>query len=94
MIHYEEPCVEGQPNIAKGKINWFNLDQLKKHSPELLEKINNKTTNDELLFVKLKEHLIDVLKKQGFVFYETTLYRYRYHKGKLAEFGINYQSIK
>jgi len=94
MIHYEEPSVEGQPNMARGKVNWFNIEQLKKHAPELFEKINNKTTNDGSLFVKLKEHLITVLTKQGFVFFDTTLYRYRYHKGKLVEFGINYFNIK
>lgn len=94
MIHYEEPSIEGQPNIARGKINWFSHEQLKKHAPELLDKINNKTTNDPSLFIQLKEHLIGVLKKQGFVFFDETLYRYRYHKGKLVEFGINFHHIK
>lgn len=94
MIHYEEPSVEGQPNMARGKICWMDTAQLKKHAPVLLDKINSQVDSDPTLFVQMKEHLIGVLKKQGFVFFDDTVYRYRYHKGKLVEYGINYRFIK
>lgn len=94
MIHYEEPQIEGQVCMCRGKVNWFDLPQLKKYAPLLLDKINNQVDSDPTLFIQMKEHLMGVLKKQGFVFFDTTLYRYKYHKGKLTEFGVQYRFIK
>lgn len=47
----------------------------------------------EVDVMKLKETVVDILKKEGFVFFEIIDYKYITNFGKLKEFAVNYHHI-
>lgn len=96
MIFYEEtksrdPSDESVIK-ARGKVVWLDEQQTKKLIPSFGFVYESKF--DESIINALKENLISALKKKGYVFFDTCVYRYTLHKnGKLKDFGINYRYI-
>lgn len=76
----------------KGKINWFNIDQLKQEG--LVQDDMFNPTEDELQ--ELKCRCVEFLKTKGFVFFDYIGYRVNLSKriGKLVEFGVQFHHIK
>lgn len=96
MIFYEENKTRDPSDVsvikARGKVLWLDEEQTKKLVPSFGFVYENKF--DESIINTLKENLISALKKKGYVFFDTCVYRYTLHKnGKLKDFGINYRYI-
>lgn len=96
MIFYEETKSRDPSDTsaikARGKVIWLDEQQTKKLIPLFGYIYDSKF--DENNINTLKENLISALKKKGYVFFDTCVYRYTLHKnGKLKEFGINHWHI-
>lgn len=96
MIHYEESQTRDPSDTSviksRGKIVWLNEQQIKKLIPSFGFVYDTKF--DESIINTLKENLISALKKKGYVFFDTCVYRYTLHKnGKLKDFGIQIHHI-
>lgn len=96
MIFYEETKSRDPSDTsvikARGKIVWLNDQQTKKLIPSFGFVYENKF--DESIINTLKENLISALKKKGYVFFDTCVYRYTLHKnGKLKDFAVNFHHI-
>ena len=95
MIHYEELKTDPDYNgmlIARGKVIWLDEQQTKKLVPSFGFVYDTKF--DESIINTLKGNLISALKKKGYVFFDTCVYRYTLQKnGKLKDVGINFRHI-
>lgn len=95
MIYYEELKTDPQYNgtlIARGKVIWMDEQQTKKLLPSFGFVYDNKF--DESIINTLKENLVLSLKKKGYVFFDTCVYRYTLQKnGRLKDVGINFRHI-
>lgn len=96
MIFYEENKTRDPSDVfvirARGKVVWLNEQQIKKLLP--LFGFVYDTKFDESIINTLKENLVSALKKRGYVFFDTCVYRYTLQKnGKLKDFGINFRHI-
>ena len=94
MIFYEE-LASGDKTIhprARGKVVYLNEQQTKKLVPSFGFVYENKF--DESNINALKENLISALKKKGYVFFDTCVYRYTLHKnGRLKDVGLQFHHI-
>ena len=78
---------------ARGKCVWLDIEKIKQDAPSFLYLFKQKPTSDDLLL--LKQHLVEVLQKKGFVFFDKVLYRYKINRqGFLKEYSINYWHLK
>ncbi|MHB8871662.1 MAG: hypothetical protein ACYC5G_04370 [Candidatus Doudnabacteria bacterium] len=96
MIFYEETKTRDPSDTsvirARGKVVWLNEQQIKKLIPLFGYVFDGKF--GESIINTLKAELMSALKKKGFVFFDTCVYRYTLHKnGKLKEFGIQIHHI-
>lgn len=96
MIFYEESKTRDPSDIsvirARGKVVYLNEQQIKKLLPSFSWVYDNKF--DESIINILKENLVSALKKKGYVFFDTCVYRYTLQKnGKLKEFGVSFKHI-
>ena len=88
FVYFEE----GHPRQHKGKTCWVDVEKTKQISPvfEFIFKSDTITPDDLRQF---KESLVVALEHEGFVFYETILYRYIKSRDKIKEFGVQYKRI-
>mgnify|MGYP000028736066 CR=1 FL=1 len=96
MIFYEETKSRDPSDTsvikARGKVVWLNEEQTKKLIPSFGFVYDTKF--DESNINTLKENLISALKKKGYVFFDTCVYRYTLHKnGKLKDVGLQFHHI-
>jgi len=96
MIHYEEQKNKNPSDTsvirARGKVVWLDEQQTKKLIPSFGFVYDTKF--DESIINTLKENLISALKKKGYVFFDTCVYRYTLHKnGKLKDVGLQFHHI-
>jgi len=96
MIHYEEQKNKNPSDTsvikARGKIVWLDEQQIKKLIP-LFGYVFDTKFNESIINT-LKAELISALKKKGYVFFDTCVYRYTLHKNcRLKEVGLNFHYI-
>lgn len=96
MIHYEENKTRDPSDTsvirARGKVVYLTEQQTKKLLPLFCWVYDTKF--DESIINTLKENLVSALKKKGYVFFDTCVYRYTLHKnGKLKDIGISFKHI-
>lgn len=96
MIFYEESKTRDPSDTsvirARGKVVYLDEQQTKKLVPSFGFVYESKF--DESIINTLKENLILALKKKGYVFFDTCVYRYTLQKnGKLKDVGINFRHI-
>jgi len=90
----DKVLLEGQPPIARGKVNWYTEEEIGKDCLSCLSLFKTPHPNEEVLEA-LKKELMGALVKKGFVFFDECVYRYKLNRnGSLKEFGINYHFIK
>lgn len=97
MIYCEEKIngitPEGTATIARGKVNWFDIETIKRDAPAFAYLFKNKPEPEDL--DKLANYLVLFLKSKGFVFFASCYYRYKVNtSGYLKEFGVNFHHIK
>jgi hypothetical protein len=90
MTVYSQP---NAPMFLRGKVNWFSPENIKVDAPSYLHLFKQKPDPESL--EKLAKHLVQFLKKKGFVFFDDYYYRYRINTaGHLKEIGLNFRYIQ
>ena len=73
----------------KGKLCHFQEKDFERH--ELTDYFKKKI--EDIDTEELKDKIVNILKSEGFVFYDEINYKYFTYYGKLIEFAVNFKHI-